>query len=474
MQQILFFFISAVALTYGIKSYNRKHSCNALFTLIFFFTEGFNVAPQPGGTLSYGNAGLVFLIYLLVVTYNRHQIYFKSFLIEKQFTRFGWYFACCILFSLLYYKFEPFEILRVVKWIIPFWSVYLFRLLSERDFECLMNRLIKITVLLNVFYIIQAFGLFSIFNNAHASGMLDSGITRFYNKPTFSTFFLFYMIYNKGKYEKVFFRLSAIILASALLLSFNRMEIAGAVIGYCVCMFLQSGNIQRKIVQAATIALFTIPVMIVLQARDMSSNSSSGKNDIQTILNGGYKEFASNGSSDGGTMTFRIAMLYERIDYMINECNIFEGLFGLGLGHSDYEKVYKKYNFSIGTLMAPEYRRQGFNVSQLSSADFAWVGMLCQWGSLGCVLFMAIYWKMFKFFFHNKKDAWALVSIGYLAYLFIWSFAGSTFSEANYYLLPFMVAYHLYSKKKNPPRQATTINTRIDCNESNTYRVRFR
>lgn len=210
--------------------------------------------------------------------------------------------------------------------------------------------------------------------------------------------------------------------------------------------------------QTAIIALFIVPVIVIFQVRDASSNDFSSKDDIQVVLDGGYKNFVYDGSSDGGTMTFRIAMMYERIDYMVNECNIFEDLFGLGLGHSEYKKVYKKYNFSIGTLMAPEYRKMGLTVSQLSSADFAWVGMLCQWGCLGALLFIIIFWNMLKYFHRYRKEIWAVVSVGYLAYLFICSFAGSTFSEANYYLLPFMVVYHLYWKeKKNLSRQTCNI-----------------
>jgi len=423
----------------------KRNYFGSIFTLIFLFTDGFDLAPAPGGTMSYGNVGLIYLIFLLINGKSRGIICFSKNMIERQFSRLGVFFILSCFFSYFYYEFPAFEIMRVVKWIIPFWSVYLFRLLKRDDFHRMMRLLLNITIILNIIFIVQCLTGVIIFNyyTDHVS-VNSSGFYRFYNKPIFSTFFLFYLIYNRGQYKKWIYRISVLILCAALLLTLNRMEIIAVMLGYIICLFVVP-EMKNKISKVILICLFTIPVITIFELRDKdSSNGTSGRDDIAILLKGGFKDYTYDGHSEGGTMTFRIAMMYERIMY-IKDRNIAEIAFGLGLGHSDCERTQKLYDFKIGTFTASNV---AVRVSQLSTADFAWVGMLCQWGILGMSLFCMMFYRLFHFFFSCRNNTWALVCVGYLIYLIVCSFAGSFSVEANMYLLPFMTYYYLLECRK--------------------------
>ena len=180
-------------------------------------------------------------------------------------------------------------------------------------------------------------------------------------------------------------------------------------------------------------------MLAVNQLRDKGINSVSASTDIQNIIQGNYKNFKY--GEKNGTFTFRFAMIYERINYMTKR-NPAEICLGLGLGHSDYSKVQSMYHFRIGTLTADK------GIGQLSSADFAWVAILCQWGSIGLILFCLIFTSFEKSFWTNRKNnSLCIINFVYLIYLLIWSFAGSNFANAQYYLLP-CLCYYLIIKTK--------------------------
>lgn len=438
---LLFVVVSLIAVINGLNQLFKGRFYKLAIVQLFLLTDGFEIVPSAGGAMTYSNVGIVLMIFSILYLKQKGIIQWRGNNLEKWYFYFGIYLLACAMFSYLHYGFAPFEIFRVLKWSLPFGFFFLTRTLSVSDAKRLLLLLLKITIFLNVCYIIQCFTGKPILNYYIDNVAIgEGGIARFYNKPIFSTFFLLLLLFNNGRLLPNKVKLvSILVLVAALILSLNRIEIFGFIIAYLICLFCGSSKIGKKVQHAAIILLMVIPVMFVMNMRENESyNKVSSFDDVKTVLSGGFRsnQYV---SEQSGTFTFRFAMMSERFDYMA-KCSVLENIFGLGLGQDDYKKVEQKYNFSIGTFTI------NHGVSQLSSADFAWIGLICQWGLLGTFLFICVYYNYQRFFFLNRRNTLSIVSFAYLVYLFIWSFAGSTFSQAAYYILP-MISYSLIYKK---------------------------
>lgn len=433
----VFVIVSLISVALGIKALMRKDYRKLVVVLFFLLTDGFGIVPSGGGFLSYSNVGIVLMLYCILVLKAKGKVRFCGSRLEKVYTVFGVYLLVCIGFSLIHYGFAPFEIFRVVKWLIPFGLVFLFRLLDEESFAHIFKLLLCLTVFLNVIYIVQCFtGIAILSYHVDNVSIGESGFARFYNKPVFSTFFLLLLLFGKMHFlsarTKAF---SIVVMIASLVLSLNRLEIGGFIIAYLFCLFSGNSKVVTKVKHSVIILLFSVPVMFVMSMRD-EGGSVSALDDIMVVLNGDFTPEKYD-SGNGGTFAFRFAMIAERLEYMFNQ-SASEIAFGLGLGHSDYIKVQKLYNFRVGTFTADG------GVGQLSSADFAWTGMICQWGLAGTIIFMWVFCAYMSFFHRNiKRMSLGLVSYAYLLYLLVWSFAGSTFSQAQYYFMPAMSYFYL-------------------------------
>lgn len=449
MKLIIFLVTIAICFFVIFKDFSNRKYYRPLWALVFLFTNGLQIIPSPGGTLSYVNFGLVAMVLMYFMCFHQHIRIYKSNIL-KWYKYFIFYFVACVLFSLLYYNFAPFEVLRAAKSVIPFASVFLFGLLNKEEIEKMFYSLLKITVALNVLYIVQIFtGLVILTYHVDSVGAGDGGLYRFYNKPILSTFFLLWLIFQKGEYKNNFRYFSIGLMFASLFLSQNRLEIVAVVIAYLVCSLIQKRKkIGSILLQALLLIVLYLPVSMVFSMRDSSSTSTmSTKEDVMNVVNGGYKDM----SQGDGTFTFRFAMLYERMDYMA-EISPIRQIFGLGLGQSEY--VEHLYHFQIGTLRADR------GVSQLNSADFAWIGMICWWGYGGTIIFLIIFCKMMRFYYRYRVSTLSLISFGYMLYLFIGSFAGSWMADAQYYLMPFIAMFYQYH-----------LNAQKTENESSTYRI---
>ena len=447
--------ISFIAIIYGIKSFNRKKYDKAILVLIFLYTNGFEIMPgETQGTLSYFNIGIIYMFIISFLAYNKNLIRFTTgTTLEKLYTVFILFLLSCAIFSIVYYKFAPKEVFRVIKWLFPFASVFLFRILTPAQFLNILNFLFKITLLLNIIFIIQCFTGNAILHSAFETRAINEfGIARFYNKPIFSTFVLFYLIINYKKYTRFFLVFSIGLLFTALLLTQNRLEIIAVTFSIAIIVLLYPIiSMRRKILYSLLLIAALIPVNTIMEMRDKGSNIGT-KEEIINILNGHYTP---NDYLNGynGTFTFRLAMITERMSYL-SQRNLIENIWGLGMGHSDYEAIDKRYNFQIGTLTTDK------KPGQLSSADFAWTQIFCQWGYGGTILFLAVYIYLILYFYRNRHLTLGIVTFGYLIMLLLCSFAGNTLANPNYHILPLMTFFYI--------KKTTNIQT-LKCNENNSY-----
>ena len=107
---------------------------------------------------------------------------------------------------------------------------------------------------------------------------------------------------------------------------------------------------------------------------------------------------------------FRIALIAERADYLIENPNLF--LQGVGAMHED--TAQKKFDFSVGTGGYDEIKRCNV-IAQLDSIDVVWGPLLIRYGFLGLALFLTIViWIIWVFY---KKRSNPNMMLGFLTYI---------------------------------------------------------
>lgn len=169
----------------------------------------------------------------------------------------------------------------------------------------------------------------------------------------------------------------------------------------------------------------------------MARMESKGEtnNDIKEILSGQYKQSVKYNISNSGTLSYRFAWVYERIEYLTHR-PIGENLFGLGLiTDSQTREVYQRYKFNLG-LTNPE---TGIPY-QMSTPDIAYGNLVTQFGFLGGILLLYI-WFIMTIISYKYREFHPLVFCLFitLTSYILSSVSGSIISDTGNLVIPFLI-----------------------------------
>lgn len=149
-------------------------------------------------------------------------------------------------------------------------------------------------------------------------------------------------------------------------------------------------------------------------------------------------------SQFSGTMTYRFALVYERMSYLTNR-PIGEQIFGMGLlSDQQTQLVRRMYNFQIGLR-----DRETGDIAQLSTPDIAYGNLICRLGFVGMILYLAIWGVMlFQSYKNKKQDALVFCLFLYLLNFIFTSFSGATISYSETIILPMLLIAYMDNEKE--------------------------
>lgn len=196
----------------------------------------------------------------------------------------------------------------------------------------------------------------------------------------------------------------------------------------------------QKIVKYGLLGLIAItPFMPILMERFESDDKSTG-GDLQAIISG---DFMNVNGQFAGTMTYRFALVYERMAYLADR-SIGEQIFGMGL-LSDQQKelVRKMYHFNIGLK-----NRETGEVVQLSTPDIAYGNLICRLGFVGMAIYLVIWGIMLVQAYKNRKINMIVFCLFLYLFNYIFgSFSGATISYTENIVLPMMLIVYMDKMK---------------------------
>lgn len=348
-------------------------------------------------------------------------------------------FLCCFAFSHFHYNFTYTQIIQGGRSFWLFLSLPIFMQMKITEMQKLFTLLLLVTMLTSVLYILQIvlrqplmhYGMGYRFDSS-------TGLIRLYNSPAFLVFFLC-LSFAAPKYFGKHQLLAQVILFLALLCTLGRNRIFTGVITIGLTLIF-IGKATRLIKTIIVICIIAIPLSDFIVSRFEKGGET--QNDLEAIISGKYKD---NYQGEGGTMTYRLAWIYERAHYL-EDRPFSEKMLGLGIISDSQPIVHLMYHFRTGI-----WKKELNDVTQLTTADISYGNLLSRLGYLGSGIYLAFVLCMTFFFYKRRKfNIFFSVCAAQCIMIFFTGITGSSLSEPKNFVLFFMgiAFYYNYSSRQ--------------------------
>lgn len=425
-----------IALLLYIKPKYRHWSFFLYLSFMMGYGGGFGLWTDEVLGAKNGDLAIIYTFVISIVMVFKRQYNIPKWSFVVQYKWFILFLFASVLFSLFYYHFTPFQILQGGRSFLLIFAFPILVNIKQRDFDKVLQLLIKVCVLTSMLYILQTISRHAIMPYGELDTDPTTGLPRFYNSPANLDIFLALTFLKpelfKGRiiYYRILFFL-------ALVCTLGRTQIITTILLVFIALFFD-GKIQKIGKYVIVIGVMMLPFIGVLSDR-FTGDEASDFSDIQA---GNFKEGYVQGR-DQGTLLYRFAWVYERYDYIIHR-PLGEQLFGLGLISDSQPWVDKHYNFKIG-LPNPD----GIGAVQLSTPDISYGNIMTRLGFLGGVIYITFIVSLLFFLLKRRKDnVFILVSAASIMLLFINSFSGSLMSETRSFTIYFLFLSFLFNNKR--------------------------
>lgn len=425
-----------IALLLYIKPKYRHWSFFIYLSFMMGYGGGFGLWTDDVLGAKNGDLAIIYTFVISIVMVFKRQYKIPKWSFVVQYKWFILFLIASVLFSLFYYHFTPFQILQGGRSFLLIFAFPILVNIKQRDFDKVLQLLIKVCVLTSMLYILQTISRHAIMPYGEFDTDPTTGLPRFYNSPANLDIFLALTFLKpelfKGRiiYYRILFFL-------ALVCTLGRTQIITTILLVFIALFFD-GKIQKIGKYVIVIGVMMLPFIGVLSDRF----TGDGASDFSDIQAGNFKEGYVQGR-DQGTLLYRFAWVYERYDYIIHR-PLGEQLFGLGLISDSQPWVDKHYNFKIG-LPNPD----GIGAVQLSTPDISYGNIMTRLGFLGGVIYITFIVSLLFFLLKRRKDnVFILVSAASIMLLFINSFSGSLMSETRSFTIYFLFLSFLFNNKR--------------------------
>ena len=335
--------VCTLILFYGIAQYYNGRKGRGAFVFFFFLTEGFHFLNLSWCPVKYADFAVVYLmaVALLNIQKGNTKFFKPQIKIYKVVTVIGLYITLEFVRTIVLKEEILSFALSNYRTYIPFFSFWLVQELKEWEIKRLLKQIASITIVSTVFFDLQPLLDIKILQHANVSE------TRFRNIPYLAYFFMLLatirLDFNRWKSVAL-----VLVFLIAIVLTQHRAIMMAYV--FCVGLYLLMTKKGGRLVQYGMIGLvfFLFAGERILSRFEKDGAQNSTLNDIQAVMNLDYQSAVYNEyENEGGTLSFRILLLMERVDYMVN--NPRYTVFGIGTRHEDSPRTQQQFDFFLGS-----------------------------------------------------------------------------------------------------------------------------
>ena len=416
----------------ALIQYNkRKYAC-PLFVLIFFASNAFII--NFGDTLlKFKDFGILLLLGCCFIGFQKNTSFFSTKKLSG--AKISALFLIFFIFESLYAYLADIDtignILAVSRDYLYALTYFVFRKSPVEELQKGVRLIFKGVILACVFFVVQYFTHFQLVNTFISETNMLEGNYRMQSTPPFIDFILltalFYLRKMRGRW------LVIILVFGVFMISQNRTPM--------LALFMEAGLFvlfakrTKYKIQILIAAMVAFPFVNTL----LSSRSAEegGTNNVEVPVFTYLSQGDYQGLALQSTFMFRIALIAERVDYLLS--NPEELPFGVGPMHED--TAQKHFNFRIGTANLSSDGEA--RIGQLDSIDTVWGPLLIRYGFVGLILHVSVViWMIFAYY---KRRSNPIMMLGFLTY--VAAFAQS-FSAGGMFLvlgittmMGFLIAY---------------------------------
>lgn len=318
-----------------------------------------------------------------------------------------------------------------------FFPMLIFRL---RDFEKAFKIIFVVEILLGINFLLQYAGIFVL--TSYEEIKMTNGVARFLNVPAWFLFYLIFLSITKTKIHRK--PLLLLLFGALLILPMSRMRIFFFVAVMLLYLLILRRDLKRFVKIGLAFGLLALFLSPYLLARVNSSDGHvSMSEDIRFALtNRNYQNY---NTDDAGTLGFRISMLAERVDYLIDHPQY--ALTGVGFRHEESPYCYRNFNFYLGTYN----ERYAHFKGELQSSDNNWIFIVMQMGLIGVFLYLSLMYIVCRKMFINRENDIMMTGFLYMLLFALGSITEAVWTANRLFiiLVSLLMAYTvLYEKEK--------------------------
>lgn len=424
--------ISIFLLLAALIQYNKGKYAWPLFILIFFASGAFiiNLGEAP---VKYKDYGILLLLGCCCIGFLRNSSFFsiKGLSGAKISALFLVFFVFEFLYAYLTNVDTIGNILAVSRDYLYALTYFVFRKSPVEELQKGIRLIFKGVVLSCILFVTQYFTHLELINTFISETNMLAGNYRMQSTPPFMDLILltvlFYLRKMKGRW------LVIVLMFGIFLISQNRTPIIGLFLQIGLFVLLaKKTKYKIPIIIAAMVAFPFVNSLLASRSSEEGGTSNMDVPVFTYISQGDFQGLASQ-----STFMFRIALIAERVDYLLS--NPEELPFGVGPMHEDTAQKY--FNFRIGTANLSSDGKA--RICQLDSIDTVWGPLLIRYGFVGLILHVSVViWMIFAYY---KRRENPIMMLGFLTYVaaFAQSFsAGGMFLVSGITtMMGFLIAY---------------------------------
>lgn len=393
------FILSALFACISFRAYTKKKYAIMLFFLVFIASDfsGF------GLILGESPIKITDIVILLVFF-----IWIREFFIDKKFFLIRadslgkvllglfLYISSVFIGTILFNQESIPNAFKVYRMFLIIPLYFVLRKMSVHEYEKYIRLILIISLVQGVFYYLQFIGIKGVLSGYGANSTDPN--PRLGNYPFLADFFFLYFLFSKNIKEKKKWMF---------LFFFGLMPILGQMRGQTIVMVISAClyfiyQWKRKyilygLLGAVAWALFVNPMF----NKRAEGEGVSTKEELSMLINNPLDLANNYVIGQKGTFVFRLAMLGERVFFMIEHPKY--ALTGVGCVHELSPK--NTYTMLIGTDLGEELSETAVTrPAYLGSADIVWVGVLMRYGLIGIFLLLSYYLLIIKLTHKNIRN----------------------------------------------------------------------
>lgn len=405
-------------LFYGLQQYTKGKKVNGLLVYFFFVSEACGVIPasllSPFPLSKFTDFAILYLVYVIYRKINQRRIWDFGSPIFKYILLLFIYISIIFIVTIVT-KTELFTYsFRIYRFYFLFLSFYLVQDLNRQELQVLLRKIAIITTCFVIIHCLQPFlGIKLLHHAGTGKDEVLSLTSRFRNIPYLAYFFIIYLFINL-RLTNIKLIIYTVVFSFSLVLTQHR-AIMLSLFVVIVLYYLYNRNyfrfFQTLIMGCVISLLLGDMIMNRFENKDTGTNTF---NDIENVFNLDFKTVKSESySSEDGSLVFRLWVLIERIQYLIDNPKYF--LTGVGIRNEESPLTRKDFNFSLGT-----FRTVGDElvIGQVGSADLQWVNPIFQLGFIGLSMYLVVMYQIIYFLYKNKTQS-KIAFAAFLYYLFL-------------------------------------------------------